>query len=186
MSPPDLRQQKATHTGEAALVVTPDWAPFLVCAAGEPAASARRLLGPYGVADRLRTAAFAELQAREAFLWAATHYQGLSSRQRNGWRALARAEDRHLRWLLARMEALGVVPAERQVSDRLWCSLTGCPTARDFAATMAEAEERGRAAGERFCARLAAVDEETAALFGAIAEEEIEHIVMAQRLFGIA
>ena len=47
------------------------WAPFLVAenqGRGDPP---RSLDSPDGVGDRLRTAAFAEVQARDAFLWAA-------------------------------------------------------------------------------------------------------------------
>jgi uncharacterized ferritin-like protein (DUF455 family) len=163
---------------------TPSWSPFDVLPPGARTATPRGLSTVEGVGDRLRAAAFAELQAREAFLWGAERLPDAPDRLRATWRSLADAEDRHLGWLLARMAELGVDPAGRPVSDALWRSLTGCVDARSFAVWMADAEERGRRAGERFGRVLAEHDAASAAIFAKIAEEEVAHIAVAARFFG--
>jgi len=133
---------------------------------------------PDGLGDRLRTAAFAERQAREAFLWAAERYADAPQRLREGWRRLAGEEDKHLGWLLRRMEQLGVAPGSRPVSDGLYKSLTRCVDWKEFAAFMARAEDRGRTAERYFQKKLAQRDPETARIFAAIAEEEDAHIAL--------
>src|SRR5690349_9985191 len=148
-----------------------NWDPFLVvprdCKADLP-----RSLGTLdGVGDRLRTAAFAEIQAREAFLWAADQYLDASPELKQAWRNLSVEENRHMGWLLKRMDELEIPVQSRRVSDQLWVSLTSCNTARDFAIYMASAEERGRKAGLRFHEELRKSDLITATLFGKIAEE---------------
>ncbi|MGZ3700096.1 MAG: DUF455 family protein, partial [Bdellovibrionota bacterium] len=124
-----------------------DWAPFQTVETGKYPDRTRSIDTPEGVADRIRAAAFAEIQAREAFLWAASQFEDASEDLRQAWRILARAEQKHLDWLLQRLSELGYTPSERLVSDQLWHSLTSCKTARDFALFMANAEERGRQAG---------------------------------------
>lgn len=159
----------------------PDWRPFRVGVQGEEIPKPRGLGAPEGLGDRLRTAAFAERQAREAFDWAADALADASDGLREAWRRLAREEDKHLGWLLARMSELGVGPAERPVSTRLWESLSACRGAREFAALMVRAEERGRAAEESFARALAGRDPATAAIFARIAREEEEHIALSSR-----
>jgi uncharacterized ferritin-like protein (DUF455 family) len=137
------------------------------------------------VSDRLRAAAFAEIQAREAFFWAAERFasdapEGLCE----AWRRLARAEDKHLQWLLHRLTELGFHAGDRPVSDHLWRSFLLCRSAEEFARFMASAEDRGRIAGERFYASLKTTDPVSAEIFRKIAEEEIEHIELAARFFG--
>lgn len=136
-----------------------------------------------GLGDRLRVAAFAELQAREAFRWAADTLLDAGDGLRAAWRRIADEEDRHLKLLLGRMAELGVRPDERPVSDRLWRSLRGCRTTREFVAYMKTAEERGRAAEESFSRSFAQRDPVTAALFGKIAADEAEHIEIGRRAF---
>jgi uncharacterized ferritin-like protein (DUF455 family) len=160
-----------------------NWAPFRLAPNGEHGDVPRSLNGRDGVGDRLRAAAFAEIQAREAFLWAASHLEDASEDLRRAWRNLASAEQKHLDWLLTRMKELQFEVDERKVSDHLWVSLTSCKTAREFALYMASAEERGRRAGERFHRELLSSDPVTATIFGKIAEEEISHIELAQRFF---
>jgi uncharacterized ferritin-like protein (DUF455 family) len=135
------------------------------------------------VGDRLRAAAFAEIQAREAFVWGARVFTEAPEGLRLAWREFAAIEDRHLGWLLRRMQELGISVEERSVSDQLWRSLISCQNARDFAFFMASAEERGRRAGERFREALAKRDPITAEIFGKIAEEEVEHIAAAFRFY---
>ncbi len=159
------------------------WSPFIPCAPDQRPKSPRSLCSREGVGDRLRAAAFAEIQARDAFLWAADHYADAPEGLPRAWRALAREEDKHLGWLMGRMAELDVDPGGRQVSDQLWRSLMACATARDFAQWMAGAEERGRRAGERFCRELGRTDPISAEIFGRIAAEEVAHIRLAERYF---
>lgn len=155
-----------------------DWAPFHVSPERGP--SPRSLSTPEGLGDRLRTAAFAELQAREGFLWAAERFVDAPVGVRSAWRRLSAEEGKHLGWLLRRMETLGVDPGGRAVSLRLWDGLTACPSAREFAVLMKLAEERGRTAEESFVRALAEQDPETSALFAKIAAEEVGHLKMAE------
>ena len=160
-----------------------NWDPFLIAPPGEHADPPRSLDSFEGVGDRLRAAAFAEIQARNAFLWASAHFSDAKGELRDAWRMLARAEEKHLTWLLARMQTLGVDVKARRVSDHLWHSLVSCTSAREFALYMANAEERGRKAGERFHAALQERDPESASIFGKIAEEEVAHIALARTHF---
>ena len=162
---------------------TPNWDPFRVAARGERADPPRPIHTPEGIGDRLRAAAFAEIQAREAFLWGASHHAEAPEGLKQAWREFAAVEDKHLGWLLSRMQELGIDPRERAVSDQLWHSLISCRDARDFALYMASAEERGRRAGERFREAMAHTDPVSAEIFGRIADEEIEHIATAQRYY---
>ncbi len=165
------------------MIPTPSWEPFLLAAPGAHAAAPRAITSPEGIGDRLRAAAFAEIQAREAFEWGARYFTDAPEGLRIAWRGLARAEDRHLHWLLARMQELGVEVGDRLVSDQLWHSLITCTEAHVFAHFMANAEERGRKAGVRFADAMAKVDPLSAAIFGKIAEEEVEHILLAEKYF---
>jgi uncharacterized ferritin-like protein (DUF455 family) len=162
---------------------TPSWEPFEIVPPGTRSDPPRSLSTPEGVGDRLRSAAFAEIQAREAFLWGAEHYEDASLELREAWRRLAAAEQRHLDWLLRRMSELGVDVRGRKVSDQLWHSLVSCHSAQEFALYMASAEERGRRAGERFHQELRGTDPVTAEIFGKIAEEEVAHIALARRFY---
>lgn len=136
-----------------------------------------------GIGDRLRTAAFAEMQAAAAFAWAAERFTQAPEGLREGWRKLAIEERKHMNWLMSRMQELDLAVKERPVTDSLWHSLTICPTARDFALYMADAEERGRRAGERFHEALLTIDPIAAKIFGQIALEERAHIALAREYF---
>ena len=162
---------------------TPDWAPFAVLPRAERAKGPRAIVSREGIGDRLRAAAFAEIQAYYAFLWAAERFEDTPDALRANWRGLALAEERHLGWLLARMAELGIDVRERGVSDWLWASLMKCASAREFAIHIANSEERGRVAGARFCEAMRAVDPVSAKIFGKIAEEEVEHIRLAARFY---
>ena len=160
-----------------------NWAPFELAPQGTRSDAPRSIDSSEGVGDRLRAAAFAEIQARDAFYWAADKFEDAPAELRQAWRMLAASEQRHLDWLLRRMSELGVGVGDRKVSDNLWHSLQSCKTAREFALYMASAEERGRRAGVRFHEAMRVRDPETASIFGKIAEEEIAHIALAQRYF---
>jgi hypothetical protein len=81
------------------------------------------------------------------------------------------------------MDELEIPIPGRKVSDFLWHSFMGCADARQFATYMADAEERGRKAGERFHQTLVQTDPVTAEIFRKIAEEEVGHIALARRFF---
>lgn len=162
-----------------------DWSPFTVCAPEEYAPATRGIGTPEGVADRLRTAAFAERQAFEAFTWAADTLTDASDELRAAWRRIALEEKTHLELLLGRMTELGVKVADRPVSDRLWRRLIQCKTASEFTVLMRDAEARGQAAEESFRRSLAQRDPATAAIFGRIADDEAEHLALADRLTGL-
>jgi uncharacterized ferritin-like protein (DUF455 family) len=160
-----------------------NWEPFELAPQGAHADAPRSIRTADGVGDRLRAAAFAEVQARDAFRWAADRFTDADPRLRQAWQALAESEQRHLDWLLGRMQELGIAIPGRKVSDHLWHSLVSCQNARDFALYMADAEERGRKAGERFYQTLVETDPVTAEIFRKIAEEEIGHIRLAKKFF---
>jgi len=163
--------------------LTPNWLPFELAEPGAHADAPRSIHTLEGIGDRLRAAAFAEFQAREAFLWGAEHFKDAPDGLREGWRALAHAEDRHLQSLLQRMRELGVSIAGRKVSDHLWHSLVNCRSAREFAFYMSDAEERGRKAGDRFYESLLQSDPITAKVFKVIADEEVEHIALPLKFY---
>jgi uncharacterized ferritin-like protein (DUF455 family) len=162
---------------------TPSWSPFAVLPREERTKPPRAIDTKEGIGDRLRAAAFAELQAYYAFLWGAARFEDAPEMLKTNWRGLALAEERHLGWLLRRMDELGIEVTDRAVSDWLWVSLTNCQSAREFAVFMASAEERGRRAGVRFEEALRKIDPTSAAIFGKIAEEEVEHIRLAEKFF---
>jgi uncharacterized ferritin-like protein (DUF455 family) len=170
-------------SAETRALAAPDWAPFRLAPTGRRADPPRGIETRDGIGDRLRTAAFAELQALHAFNWAADTFEDAPPALRAAWRGLALAEEKHLQWLLRRMEELAIPVDARAVSDWLWNSLMSCKSAREFAVFMASAEERGRRAGERFEEAMAAIDPVSSVIFGKIAEEEVEHIRLTQRFY---
>jgi rubrerythrin len=157
-----------------------NWAPFLVCAKGEKPPYLRALSTPEGLGDRLRFVAFAEKQAAHAFAIAAQIYPDVSEGAKKIWRVLAEEEQKHLQWLLWRMEEMKISLAERPQSLALWQSFDRCATAPEFAVFMANAEEHGRVAGEKFYETLLKIDPVTARIFKRIAAEEQEHIRLAK------
>lgn len=160
-----------------------NWAPFKICISDERPPYSRPLGTVEGIGDRLRSAAWAEIQAREAFNWAADTFSDASDDLKRSWRILSTEENKHLNWLLNRMNELGIDPAERPVWDGLWLSFMKCETARDFAIYMANAEERGRKAGVKFRQSLEKIDPITSQIFGTIAEEEVSHIELTRKFF---
>lgn len=161
----------------------PNWAPFRVETESRVAPRALSYGDIEGIADRLRAAAFAELQAEAAFLWAADRFTDAPEELRTRWRELAAEERKHLGWLLGRLETLGRTVDEVAVHDRLWYSLVESKDAREFSILMAGAEDRGRKAGERFEQKMREFDPESARIFGQIALEERAHIELARKYF---
>jgi uncharacterized ferritin-like protein (DUF455 family) len=159
------------------------WAPFELMEKGAKPLAPRSINSFEGVCDRLRAAAFAEIQAREAFRWGAENFKDAPEALKADWLRLAGEEDKHLNWLLKRLNELGGSPSERKVSIHLWESLISSASVEEFTYRMATAEDRGRQAGERFYRDLQKSDPITAEIFRKIAEEEIEHIRIAERYF---
>ncbi|HPF36295.1 ferritin-like domain-containing protein [bacterium] len=158
--------------------------PFRPCAPDERPPRPRAVVSPEGVGDRMRTAAFAELQAVHAFGWAADRYDDAPAGLADAWRAQVADETRHLRMILDRMAELGVDPAGRPVSLGLWRRLESCPDARSFCLLIAEAEERGRRGGLALVEAIADRDPVTADVFRTIAREEEAHVALATEFFG--
>lgn len=165
------------------MMTQPNWEPFVITENGAHADAPRSIHSPEGIGDRLRAAAFAEIQARDAFLWASNTFQDAPPSLRNAWAGLALAEQRHFDWIMKRMQELGVSPSARKVSDQLWYSLINCKTAENFAIFIASAEERGRKAGVRFYEAMKEKDPVTSEIFRKIAEEEVAHIALATKYF---
>jgi uncharacterized ferritin-like protein (DUF455 family) len=133
-----------------------------------------------GIADRLRVVAFAELQARDAFLWGVERFPEAPADWRKSWAEFALVEDRHAQLLLNRMSELGVDPGERWVSDKL---TKLCKEATDpvtFLFCLSSAEERGMEAGMALGKQMQPHDAISAAIFAQIAQEEVEHVNMAK------
>ena len=164
-------------------MTTLDWSPFAVAAPDARPEAPRSIHQLEGIGDRLRAAAFAEIQAREAFRWAVTRFEDVHPSLRNAWLTLAVAEEKHMNWLLKRMTELELDVQGRKVSDHLWRSFMHCKSAAEFAIFMANAEERGQRAGQRFYEALLEKDSITAHIFGKIADEETAHIALSRQFF---
>jgi len=160
-----------------------DFRPFIICEPGQRAAKPRPMHTPEGLGDRMRTAAFAELQAIAAFRWAAEHFQDVPQTLRDDWAAQVADETRHYEMICRRMEELGFEITGRPVSTALWVSLKGCVTGEEFCVKIAAAEERGRQAGVRLVRHLENSDPVTAAVFREIAADEVAHVALAATYF---
>lgn len=158
-----------------------NWDPFLLCKPNEQAPAPRSIRTLEGMGDRLRAAAFAEMQAARAFTWAAETFSDVPEGLRSGWLTLVTEEEKHFQWLMNRMAELEIQIQERPVSLRLWKTCLSCTSGREFALLIADAENKGRLAGERFFHSIRPIDPITAEIFKKIAEEEISHIELAQR-----
>ena len=156
-----------------------DWSPYQLGLVSRP----RPLHTVEGLGDRLRFVAFAERQAAQAFSEAAERYQDASEELKAAWRWVAQEERKHEGWLLGRLLELGQPIDGTSVSLNLYHSFQQCQTAQEFALYMADAEERGRIAGERFGEVLRARDPQTAEVFAQIAREEREHVALVARFF---
>jgi len=161
-----------------------DFSPFIICEPGVRPPKPRPMNIPEGLGDRMRTAAFAELQAIAAFGWAADHFQDVPQTLRDDWAAQVPDEIRHYEMIRRRMEDLGLDLTERPVSISLWESLQECATGKEFCIRIASAEERGRRAGIRVVRYLEKSDPETAAVFREIAADEVAHVALAKTYFG--
>ncbi len=161
-----------------------EFSPFKITPEGTRPPKPRKLGTAAGLGDRMRTAAFAELQAITAFDWAATTYADAPPALRRAWRDQIPEEQLHYDLIVGRMAELGFDLAERPVSRGLWDSLSVCTTAEEFCIKIAGAEERGRQAALRLIDFLAATDPNTAAIFRRIAADEVAHVALAETHFG--
>lgn len=160
-----------------------DFRPFILCPPGERPPKPRPMHIREGLGDRMRTAAFAELQAIAAFQWAAEKFKDVPEALRDDWKAQIKDESRHFNLIRRRMEELGLTLTDRPVSTALWESLQECTTGREFCIRIAAAEERGRQAGVRLVGFLEKSDPETAAVFRQIADDEVAHVALAATYF---
>ncbi len=160
-----------------------DFHPFILCQPGERPPKPRPMHTGEGLGDRMRTAAFAELQAIAAFQWAAGNFMDVSQALRDDWSAQVKDESRHYNMIRRRMEELGLAMTDRPVSTALWESLKECTTGREFCIRIAAAEERGRKAGIRLVGFLEKSDPDTAAVFRDIAADEVAHVALAATYF---
>ena len=161
--------------------ITPDqaWSPFRV--SNEKTSLTRGMNSLDGVGDRLRLVAFAELQAREAFLWGAQKFKGQApDAWIERWVEFATVEDRHAQMLLTRMAELGVQPGAKPVSDKLSRLCRASEDPITFLFVLASAEERGMEAGSILGKQMAEYDPISAAVFAQIANEEVEHVEMSR------
>jgi uncharacterized ferritin-like protein (DUF455 family) len=143
--------------------------------------SIRPMQSPEGVADRLRVVAFAELQARDLFFYGRERFAGrVPGGWERDWERFSRVEDRHAQLLLDRMARLGTDPGARAVSDKLsrLCRMAEDPVL--FLFLLSGAEERGMEAGFTLEEQMRKIDAESAAIFGLIAKEEVEHVNSAR------
>lgn len=141
----------------------------------------RPLSGPEGVADRLRLVAFAELQARDIFLYGIDRFAGEAHENwLDAWKRFAAVEDRHAQILLTRMEELKIEIPARAVSDKLTRLCRRAENPVDFLFLLSSAEERGMEAGFILGKEMLERDPMSAALFKQIADEEVEHVAMAR------
>jgi len=154
------------------------WQPFRV---DYKADYVRPLAGPGGVEDRLRTVAFAELQARECFRWGAKKFAAEKPDWAEQWLHFAEVENRHAQMLLDRFSELGLSIGARTVSNKLTrlCKSSSDPVM--FLFLLASAEERGMEAGSIIGTQMAAIDAKSAAIFKQIADEEVEHVAFSKK-----
>jgi uncharacterized ferritin-like protein (DUF455 family) len=160
-----------------------DFRPFEICQPGEWPDKPRPMNTPEGVGDRMRSAAFAELQASAAFKWAAEHFQEAPAELRASWTDQVADESRHYGMIRRRMDELGVGVTEKKVSLSLWEALQNCTTGEEFCVMIAAAEEKGRRAGLKLAGHMKNADPETARIFLEIAEDEVAHVALAETHF---
>lgn len=154
------------------------YAPFRP-AAGKPD-GVRPLAALGGVEDRLRLVAFAEVQARDLFLYGASRFPEAPAAWRENWVRFAEVEDRHAQMLLSRMAELGLEPGARTVSDKLSRLCRATDDAVLFLFLLSSAEERGMDAGFVLGEQMRKIDPVSAEIFAQIAREEVEHVEAAR------
>lgn len=157
-----------------------DWSPFKIGTSVKP----RPLNTTEGIVDRIRIAAFAERQAYYAFLEAARIFADkVPGDLILAWKRIAMEEAKHESWLLKRLVEINHDVAEVPVGLGLYNSFCKCETAKEFTLYISDSEEKGRLAGLKFVDALEIRDPKSAAIFSAIAIEELDHISLAAKYF---
>lgn len=152
------------------------WEPFVLAPPDEKAPFPKPMSHREGLGDRLRIAAFAELQAVRAFGWATENFADVSPKVIEGWQLQIPEEKFHFRLIMERMAHLGVHAHQKPVSASLSESLYACQTGREFAVKIATAEHKGRLAALKMAAYLENRDPVTAQVFLRIAHDELAHV----------
>jgi uncharacterized ferritin-like protein (DUF455 family) len=152
------------------------WEPFVLTPPDQPPPVPQPISHRDGLGDRLRIAAFAELQAVLAFSWAAEHFKDVPLSLIEGWQRQIPEEKLHFRLLMERMSNLGVRPEQKAVSARLSEKLYTCESGKQFAIEIATAEHKGRLAALRIAEYLQDRDSVTTSVFLRIAYDEVSHI----------
>ncbi|MBN2715406.1 MAG: ferritin-like domain-containing protein [Deltaproteobacteria bacterium] len=160
------------------------WEPFVLAAPDQKVPFPKPMSHTEGLGDRLRIAAFAELQAVRAFGWAAEHFRDVSMEVINGWERQIPEEKLHFRLIMERMNNLGIQPHQKPVSAQLSETLYQCQTGKAFAIEIATAEHRGRLAALKMAAYLENRDPVTARVFLRIARDEVAHVQLVIDHFG--
>ena len=156
-----------------------NWEPFQVKDKADKLRSVRNV---EGVKDRLRVVAFAELQARDGFLWGIERFPLAEKEWREYWQTFSQMENRHAQLLLDRAKELDLILSDRAVSNALFKSFLSASSPETFFYLMATAEERGMEIGLSMVESVRSVDRKSAEIFCLCAEEEVEHITVAKRL----
>jgi uncharacterized ferritin-like protein (DUF455 family) len=159
------------------------WEPFVLIPPGQKSPVPQSMSHRDGLGDRLRIAAFAELQAVRAFSWAAEHFTDVPPSLRDGWERQIPEEKLHFRLIVERMNNLGVRPEQKAVSAQLSEKLYASESAEQFAIEIATAEHKGRLAALRMAEYLKNRDSVTAAVFHRIASDEVSHIQLVMDHF---
>lgn len=157
------------------------WKPFRVA---ERADRMRSIGIPEGVGDRIRAVAFAELQARDGFLWGLDRFPEALPELRAYWREFAAMEELHAQLLLDRAAELNVDLSERAVSDTLMRMFVRSDSADLFLYQISTAEERGMEVGTAMIRPIREVDPVSAAVFQRIVDDEVGHVSTARRFLG--
>jgi rubrerythrin len=155
------------------------WSPFKVATKADLVRPMQKL---GGVEDRLRIVAFAEVQARDAFMWGAEHFKDAPQEWKEVWTSFAKVENRHAQMLLDRFFELGFALEARAVSEKLTKLCRASTDPITFLFLLASAEERGMEAGHILGKQMQSVDPISAKLFLQIADEEQEHVAHSKKI----
>ncbi len=135
---------------------------------------------PEGIGDRIRAVAFAEVQAHQGFLWGYQRFTQADPLWRSTWLDLAKQEARHAQLLLDHAHKLEINLGERKVSDYLIRMFRSAGSPEFFQYLMVRAEARGMDMGLSMVKAIMEVDPQSGAIFKRIAQEEEEHIRVAE------
>ncbi|MBN2526782.1 MAG: ferritin-like domain-containing protein [Deltaproteobacteria bacterium] len=159
------------------------WEPFVLAPPDHKAPFPQPMSHRDGLGDRLRIAAFAELQAVRAFGWASEHFTDVPATIIEGWQRQIPEEKLHFRLIVERMIRLGILPQKKTVSANLSETLYSCQSGKDFAIQIATAEHKGRLAALKMADYLQHRDPVTAQVFLRIARDEVAHVQLVMDHF---